>query len=169
MSPTAASPQCGTLIIIIIKDNNNAKDDDDDDDDDDGAYERGISLILINEELLHPLNDLKCALRYTCKQSCFIRCRLTYVDGISDGHNTCVTSPKLVMMYFCILQLGFALKGVLFLFLSLSFPFELFLFLFLFVFPHLFSYCKALSSEFLYCTASADVRIYHIKCCKYHG
>lgn len=51
------------------------------------------------------------------------------------------------IMYYCILPLGLALKGI----------FPRFFSLFLFYFCHMFSYCKALSSEFLYCIAYAKV------------
>lgn len=55
--------------------------------------------------------DYNCALRYMCKQSCFVRCGLKHISG--DRHDSFVTFTRVVMMYYCILPFGLAaLKGI---------------------------------------------------------
>lgn len=92
------------------------------------------------KELLHLINGLNCALRYTCKH----RRRLKHVNRITRIAMT-YFDKHVVMVYYCILLLWLiALKGI----PSFSFPD--------------FSYCKVLSSEFLYCTAYAEVYVFII-------
>lgn len=103
------------------------------------------------------LMDYNCALRYTCKQRC--RCRLKHAIVLPIAMTSLLwqTCRNGVLLYITALAYSSQGHSLLFIF---SFPFSVFYF----YFQHLFSYCKVLSSEFLYCTAYAEVYVFIILC-----